>query len=307
MADSFTRRLKAELAQIKPHRAVVRRALLAGLLRPGSMVKEGAGGAILLTGFDHPAVARLAVHLLRQEGVPKPDLLRRANRRHGRFALHLPDLGAAAPWLGMLGLGLDLLPLPRQLTATSARRGALLRGYLLACGSINDPHKEPHLEFVYAQPQLALETADLLGSLGIDARRTERRGRFLVYLKSRRQVTALLAAVGGKGALFAFEDVWAISELKDHVNRLVNAETANLQRSARAASRQLLAIQTLQIEGRLDRFGAAVRDAAAARLADPEATLSELGHALHITKSAAAARLARLIQAAGLEPEDENR
>lgn len=307
MADSFTRRLKSELAQTRPQRAEVRQALLAGLLRPGTIVQEGMNGAILITCFDHPAVARLTVHLLRQAGMPKPDLLRQANRRHGRFALHLPDAEAAGRWLGTLGMGRDLGARPDHLTATSARRRALARGYLLAAGSVNDPHKEPHLEFVYTHPQLAIETAALLDSMGVDAHRTERRGRFLVYLKSRRQVTALLAAVGGKGALFAFEDVWAISELKDQVNRLVNAETANLQKSARAASRQLLAISILQAAGRLDRFGQTVRDAAAARLADPEATLAELGRTLGITKSAVAARLGRLVMAAGLEPEDENR
>ncbi len=271
------------------------------------MVREGRHGAILLTCFDHPAVARLTVQLLRQEGVPKPDLLRQANRRHGRFALHLPDLKQGDLWLGALGLGLELGPRPAQLTATSARRRALARGYLLAAGSVNDPHKEPHLEFVYAQAQLATETADLLSAMGVDARRTERRGRFLVYLKSRQQVIALLAAVGGTGALFAFEDAWAISELKEEVNRLVNAETANLQKSARAASRQLLAISILKAEGRLDGLPVALQSASAARLLEPEATLVELGGALGITKSAVAARLRRLMAAAGLEPEGENR
>ncbi len=306
MADSFTRRLKAEVAQDVPARAGPRQALLAGLFRPGTLIREGERGAILLTSFDHPAVARLAVHLLHEAGVPRPELLRQAGRRHGRFALHLADLEGCA-WLGALGMAVGGAPLPAPLAATPARRRALVRGYFLATASVNDPHKEPHLEFASRRPELATEVARAVTRLGAVPKVAERRGSVIVYLKSRRQITALLAAIGAKRALFAFEDAWALRELKDRVNRQVNAETANVERAARAASRQLLAIQELTAKGRLDRFSSPVREAAAARLADPEATLAQLGERLGISKPATAARLARLTRAAGLERWDENR
>lgn len=307
MADSFTRRLKADLARVQPRRAGPRQALLAGLFRPGALVPEGSDGAILITSFDHPAVARLAVHLLRQEGVPRPELLRRIDRRHGRFALHLADLPATGGWLGTLGVDLERRELPRDLAATAARRQALVRGYFLATASVNDPHKPPHLEFALAHVDLATEVAQALEQLEIRCHLTERRGSWLVYLKSRQEITSLLAVIGARGALFAFEDVWALRELRDRVNRQVNAETANVARVARAASRQLLAISTLEAAGRLEHFSPVVRQAAAARLADPQATLAQLGIRLGISKPAAAARLARLVRAAGLERWGENR
>lgn len=126
----------------------------------------------------------------------------------------------------------------------------------------------------------------------------ERRGREVVYLKGQDQIAGLLRLVGANRALLDFETSRVSREVRNRLNRLLNAEEANLGRTVRAADRQLQAIGRLEADGELERLPDGLREAAAQRRRQPEADLDTLASSLGISRSAMNHRLRRLVELA---------
>ena len=126
----------------------------------------------------------------------------------------------------------------------------------------------------------------------------QRRGRHVVYLKGQDQVAALLRVVGANRALLEFETGRVGRDVRNRLNRLLNAEEANLGRTVRAADRQLQAIGRLEAAGELNHLGEGLREAAAQRRANPDADLDTLASGLAISRSAMNHRLRRLVELA---------
>ncbi len=172
-------------------------------------------------------------------------------------------------------------------------RLAWLRGTFLAHGSLSLGVARTHLEFVVA-PSDAPELARRLATIGLPAAVRLRRGRGVVTWKSGERVTAFLRAVGAGPSLLELEARGVARTLRGELNRLLNAEAANLERAVGAAARQLDAIALLTADGRLARERAIVRAVARARLASPDATLAELAVELGVTRSAVQRALERI-------------
>ncbi len=172
-------------------------------------------------------------------------------------------------------------------------RLAWLRGTFLAHGSLSLGVARTHLEFVVA-PSDAPELARRLATMGLPAAVRLRRGRGVVTWKSGERVTAFLRAVGAGSSLLELEARGVARTLRGELNRLLNAEAANLERAVGAAARQLDAIARLTADGRLARERAIVRAVARARLASPDATLGELAAELGVTRSAVQRALERI-------------
>jgi hypothetical protein len=125
---------------------------------------------------------------------------------------------------------------------------------------------------------------------------TSRRGSYAVYLKGAEPIVTFLALVGAHRALLRTEDVRILKEMRNDVNRLVNAETANLQKTAAAAAEQVEAVRRLERAGVLESLPPALREIAGLRLEYPLASLRELGELADppLTKSAVYHRIRRL-------------
>ena len=271
--------VKGELARIQPARACDRRAELVGLL-------EGTRGGTLRT-LDH-AVARTAVHLATTLGMPvgapravAPDRAHAGGRHHLVVEVDRDALGAWS-W--------DEAP--------SCDRRAFLRGVLLGSGSISFSASGPHVEIALADADAAaaLQRAHVERCKG--ALRTARRGRHVVYLKGQEEIVALLRLAGANRGVLELETHRVGRDVRARLNRLLNAEEANLGRTVHAADRQLSAIARLEAEGRLAALSASLRETAAVRRRMPEADLDSLGAALGVSRSAANHRLRRLVELA---------
>lgn len=171
-------------------------------------------------------------------------------------------------------------------------RLAFLRGRVLARGSLSLANGSVHLEIVLAPDEAAsihraFEIAGLSGHL------RERRGRGVVVWKSRAEVLDLLRRLGARGAVAEIEARSVLREVRGELNRSINAETANLRRSVVAGMRQADAIRTLEADGALDE-GGRTRRVAEARRAHPDATITELGEQLQLSRSAVQRTLAAL-------------
>jgi cell division protein WhiA len=151
--------------------------------------------------------------------------------------------------------------------------------------------------------EAATTLQELLADIGVHALRAARRGHHVVYLKGLDEIVALLGLMGANRGVLELETQRVGSDVRSRLNRLINAEEANLARTVRAADRQLLAIERLEREGSLPRLAPALRETAALRRRMPDADLDTLATALGISRSAVNHRLRRLVELAD-EAED---
>jgi cell division protein WhiA len=271
--------VKGELARIHPARACCRRAELVGLV-------HGNGGSVLRT-LDH-ATARTAVHLAGSLGVavdpPRPAVLARSGDRARHHLIVEIDPTVADGW----SWG----------SAPLHDRRAFLRGVLLASGSISFSSSGPHVEFVLRDEAAADALRRALSDLEVRSLLAERRGRHVVYLKGQEEISALLRLVGANRGVLELETHRVGRDVRARLNRLLNAEGANLGRTVRAAERQLAAIAQLEKAGRLTSLGRGLRDTAAMRRRMPDADLDTLAAAVGVSRSAVNHRLRRLVELA---------
>ena len=180
---------------------------------------------------------------------------------------------------------------------------AYLRGLFLARGSLSLAGGRTHLEFV-VPPDEAPVLAGRLEQEGLPAAWRIRRGWGVVTWKSADTVGLFLRRIGAGGALLELEARQVARALRGDLNRVLNAESANLQRAVGAAGRQLAAIQELDADGRLATQPHAVRLVADARRETPEATLGELAERLHVHRSTVQRALER-IEYVALHPDED--
>lgn len=159
-------------------------------------------------------------------------------------------------------------------------RRAFLRGAFLAAGSVSDPHKSYHFEIVVKDMALALELEKLIRTLHQEAKIVPRKRAFVVYVKEGSQIVDLLGLMEANVALMALENVRILKEMRNTVNRKVNCETANINKTVSAAVKQVEDIVFIRDTIGLSGLSEALEEMANIRLAYPEASLKELGQLL---------------------------
>jgi DNA-binding transcriptional regulator WhiA len=175
-----------------------------------------------------------------------------------------------------------------------------LRAAFLACGSLAEPLRGYHLEFVPPSATAAERLVALLQADGHEPHRSKRKGRPLIYFKDIDQIVRVLSAIGAYGAVLHLEDVRALKETKNRIHRLVNTEAANVERAAGAAALQREAIALVADAYGLRNLSAPLREVAELRLRHPTETLAELGARCRppVRKSTVNNRIATLVRLA---------
>ena len=156
-------------------------------------------------------------------------------------------------------------------------RRAYIRGAFLAAGSINDPEKNYHLEFVHGDVKQAQQLQNILHTFHLDAKMTYRKQYFVVYLKEGEQIADMLNIMQAHTALLKMENVRVWKDMRNSVNRKVNCETANLNKTVTAAIKQIEDIQYIQEQKEWKHLPETLLKTAELRLQYPEASLKELG------------------------------
>ena len=187
----------------------------------------------------------------------------------------------------------------RRILKKQCCRIAYLRGAFQGGGSVNRPEASYHLELVTVSFELGRLLHDLLKRMGFPAGFVDRKDAYIVYLKEGDAVVDFLGMLEAEKAVESFEVARNVKEVREQVNRLVNCETANLQKAVDAAGRQLADIRTLEAQGRLAGLPPKVKAAAQARLDNPDASLAELAEILGISKSGLNHRMRKLRELAG--------
>lgn len=157
---------------------------------------------------------------------------------------------------------------------------AFIRGAFLVSGSISDPEKSYHYEIVCSAKGKADQLQKIMNSFEIDAKVILRKRSYVVYVKEGAQISDLLNIMEAHVALMKFENIRILKDMRNAVNRKVNCETANINKTVSAAVKQVEDIHYIRDAIGLENLSEALYDVALTRLSYPEATLKELGDLL---------------------------
>lgn len=179
-------------------------------------------------------------------------------------------------------------------------RTAFLRGAFLAGGSVTDPMKGYHLELATSHYHVGRELPALLREAGFEPKETQRKGNRVIYFKHSHQIEDFLTFLGAPVSAMAVMNAKLERDLRGSVNRQVNCDSANLDKTVAAARQQLAAIQRLKESGRLEGLPDKLREAARLRLENPELNLAQLGALCEpeVGKSAFNHRMRKLLELA---------
>lgn len=159
-------------------------------------------------------------------------------------------------------------------------RRSFLRGAFQVAGSMSDPNKSYHFEIVCASQEMAQQIRDLICGFSMDAKIVARKKSHVVYLKEGSQIVDILNIMEAHVSLMELENVRILKEMRNSVNRKVNCETANINKTVSAAVKQVEDITYLRDTVGFENMPEGLVEAALARLERPDATLKELGEAL---------------------------
>lgn len=193
--------------------------------------------------------------------------------------------------------------LPDTIKKNEQKVRSYLRGAFLARGSVNSPETNSyHLEIHSSSIDISQDIFDMLEMYDLNPRTHERKnGGYMTYLKEAEKIADFLGLIGANNGLFHFEDIRIVRDMRNSVNRLVNCEQANLNKTVDAASKQIEAIQLIDREMGLDTLPEKTQEIAILRLENPEASLKELGELIPggaISKSAANHRMRKITKLA---------
>jgi cell division protein WhiA len=295
--------IKDELAHLKPRKKCDRLAELSALVRLTGSLHLKQGGFDLALASPFPAVARKTLLLLKDlfdidvEVVAEPPS---AKKHRANYFITVPSQRGLTYTLKKSHI-LDeeshlTRGIPFTILGNRCCQAAYVRGAFLAAGSVTGTSHGYHLEISTSNGELAEDLLTLLEELGFPAKLNERAKDFAVYLTDADSISDLLALIGAHQGRLELENRRIVRSLKNKVNRIVNAETANLRKTAGASVGQVKDIKAIEAAIGVNALPPALRDLAQARLRRPEATTAELGDHVHppASKSAVYHRLRRL-------------
>jgi cell division protein WhiA len=255
---------------------------------------------------ENPAIARLVFILLKKEFNIHTKIIMKKNnslKKNNIYVVIITENANVKRLLNDIGLlkeNKKVFSLNYNISDMVFKRDefkkAYIRGAFLGGGSVSNPEKTYHLEFVTHNSDYAADLSKLINSYGLNSKVIQRKNSFIVYLKEGEQIVNLLGIIGAHSSLLELENVRIMKEMRNNVNRLVNCETANLSKTVNAAVRQTESIKLIEREIGLSRLSDNLREIAELRLKYPDDSLKELGEMLNppVGKSGVNHRLRRI-------------
>lgn len=158
---------------------------------------------------------------------------------------------------------------------------SIVRGAFLGAGSVNNPEKKYHLEVNFSCEQNANYIDDILKQVGIKAKKLQKEeDEYSLYFKDGEEISKFLAFIGANSAVLKFEDIRVLREMRNNVNRVVNCETANLNKTIDAALKQIEDIKLIKSRKKFGELSEGLQEIAELRINNPDVSLLELGRML---------------------------
>ena len=310
---SFSSQTKGELARVVPTKKCCMLAEITGFLRvAGSLRLVGGGKFTIVASTENPAIARHYKTLIREYfgsnagievGNSQVPGKARGSYRY-RYSLVIRPDEKSLQILRETGMilikeGNDFLSdgIYQPIIRNKCCKKAYLRGLFLGVGTMSDPRKSYHLEFVLNSSEVAQELKRLIGSfVDLSAGLIERGEEHVVYMKRAEYISDMLGIMGANEAMLEFENIRIGRGLRREVNRISNCDNANVDRTLSAAEQQIKYIELIDAKLGLDNLDPVLRETAQLRLELPGASLTDIGEALRppIKKPGVSKRFAKL-------------
>lgn len=302
---NFSTYVKEELCRINVANQALKVSELAGIVRMDGTILIGAQKSVSLELIsENASVAKLSYLWLKELFKTECTITiqrRQKLKKNNRYIVSVPNQRQMRSVLYSLGMmneeGMFFnSEIPEELIGRDDKRRAYLRGVFLGGGSISDPLKSYHLEIVTNSEIHAELVQQLIGVYGIEAKLSYRKENILVYLKESNQISDFLALIGAHEAMMEFENIRINKTMRNEVNRLVNCETANLNKSVNAAQKQIQLIKEIESIVGIDALPESLKSIALLRINNPESSLKELGELMKppIGKSGVNHRMRRI-------------
>ncbi len=184
-----------------------------------------------------------------------------------------------------------------SLVSNSACRKSFIKGAFLGGGSVSDPKKNSHLEFVTSHYKLSHDFQKLLSECDLSAKIVVRKSNYVLYFKNSQEVADILIMMDSFNSLMEYHNAKIMKDMRNAINRKMNCDTANLSKTVEASLMQVRAIEKLQMAGALDKLSPQLKEIARLRMEYRELSLQELGAMLSppIGKSGVNHRLRKLV------------
>lgn len=278
---SFAAETKKELTQLEVS-ACCAKAELAALIRMNGTLSIGNKQLSLDISTENAAIARRIYSLIKKYYEYHLELLVRKKMRLKKNNVYIVRMQEnAKDFLQELMIVDDHLMFTRKIDPSLIKKKcckrAYLRGAFLAGGSLNHPESSYHLEIFSIYEEHTNSLAKLMNTYHLNVKTLQRKNGYILYMKEGEKITEFLSIIGAHRALLYFEDIRIVKDMRNSVNRLVNCETANLNKTVSAAMRQVENIRLINQEVGLETLPKKLRDLAELRLVHPDVTLKELG------------------------------
>jgi DNA-binding protein WhiA len=298
---SFAAQTKKELTLVEAN-PCCEKAELSALIRMNGTVQLSRQRMMLDISTENAAIARRIYTLIKKQYQIHVELLVRKKMRlkkNNVYIVRIPD--GVQPLLSDLHIvseGFQFTPgIKSTIVRNACCRRAYLRGAFLAGGSVNNPEGSSyHLEIASMYEEHCKALCTLANKFDLNARCIERKKGFVFYIKEGEKIIEFLNIIGAHQALFKFEDVRIMRDMRNSVNRIVNCETANLNKTIGAAVRQIENIRLIEKEVGLHTLPDRLREVAEVRIQHPDMNLTEVGEMLRgkVSKSGVNHRLRKI-------------
>ncbi len=204
---------------------------------------------------------------------------------------------------------LDVNKVPSMVRESDEMRRSYLRAAFLAVGSITNPERGYHLEMLFESEFEANEVKELMNVYGLGAKYVRRKENYITYLKGAEAISDFLTVIGAMRAVLSFENIRVVKDVRNNANRRTNCETANIQKTVDASTRQVADIEYIDERLGLENLQGDLRELALLRLDNRDASLAELGRLMspELGKSGVNHRLKKLAELAeNLRINEEN-
>lgn len=298
---SFAAQTKKELTLVETD-ACCEKAELSAMIRMNGSVQLTNQKVVLDISTENAAIARRIYSLIKKRFQIHTELLVRKKMRlkkNNVYIVRVPNqVQAILADLSIVSEGFQFTPgIDKGIVKNPCCKRAYLRGAFMAGGSVNNPEGSSyHLEIASMYEEHCQALVKLANRFDLNARFIERKKGFIFYIKEGEKIIEFLSLIGAHQALLRFEDVRIMKDMRNSVNRIVNCETANLNKTIGAAVRQIDNIRLLQREVGLENLPDKLREVAEIRLKHPDINLKEVGDLLKgaVSKSGVNHRLRKI-------------
>lgn len=286
---SFSATTKNELSRIQVTDDCCALSELAALVRmSGTIQIHGMKKINLKFSTENAAIARRIFTILKMIYTADVEVMVRRNRqlkKNNNYLIIVNDKSISKKILEDVGFISEdsrsifnpYYNIPEKLIHDRCCKRSYIRGAFLGGGSISNPEKTYHLEFVTNNEEHAKDLSQIINSFELNSKIVTRKENYVVYIKEGEQIVDLLNIIGAHQALLRLEDIRVLKDVRNNINRIVNCETANLGKTIDASMRQIENIEIIKKTMGLNKLPKNLRELAELRLEYSDASLKEIG------------------------------